>query len=52
MEKIKIGVDYYPERWGEAMWESDAVRMKEAGIKVIRMAEFAWCKMEPEEGAF
>ena len=35
MEKIKIGVDYYPERWGEAMWESDAVRMKEAGIKVI-----------------
>lgn len=52
MEKIKIGVDYYPERWGEAMWESDAVRMKEAGIKVIRMAEFAWCKMEPEEGRF
>lgn len=52
MEKIKIGVAYYPERWGEEMWESDAIRMKEAGIKVIRVAEFAWCKMEPEEGKF
>lgn len=52
MEKIKIGVAYYPERCGEEMWESDAIRMKEAGIKVIRVAEFAWCKMEPEEGKF
>lgn len=52
VEKITIGVDYYPERWGEVMWEQDAKRMKEAGVKRIRVAEFAWCKMEPEEGKF
>ena len=26
--------------------------MKKAGISVIRIAEFAWSKVEPEEGVF
>ena len=46
---IQIGVDYYPEQWPEQMWEQDADRMKECGVKVVRMAEFAWSRMEPEE---
>ena len=47
---IQIGVDYYPEQWPEQMWEQDADRMKECGVKVVRMAEFAWSRMEPEGG--
>lgn len=49
---IQIGVDYYPEQWPEQMWEQDADRMKECGVKVVRMAEFAWSRMEPEEGVY
>lgn len=49
---IQIGVDYYPEQWPEQMWEQDADRMKECGVKVVRMAEFAWGRMEPEEGVY
>jgi beta-galactosidase len=26
--------------------------MEEANINVVRLAEFAWSKMEPEEGKF
>lgn len=49
---IQIGADYYPEQWPEQMWEQDADRMKECGVKVVRMAEFAWSRMEPEEGIY
>lgn len=49
---MTMGVCYYPEHWPEKLWESDLDRMKEAGISVIRIAEFAWNKFEPEEGVF
>lgn len=49
---IKIGVDYYPEHWDETLWSQDADSMKEAGVKVVRLAEFSWSKLEPEEGEF
>ena len=49
---IQIGVDYYPEQWPEQMWEQDADRMKKCGVKVVRMAEFAWSRMEPEESVY
>lgn len=47
-----IGVDYYPEHWPRERWETDAKLMKEAGFNVVRLAEFAWIDMEPEEGQF
>lgn len=47
-----IGVDYYPEHWPRERWETDARLMQEAGFNVVRLAEFAWVKMEPEEGRF
>ncbi|HKQ52730.1 MAG TPA: beta-galactosidase, partial [Pyrinomonadaceae bacterium] len=50
--KFLFGVDYYPEQWDEEMWEQDARRMREAGVNVVRMGEFAWALMEPEEGKF
>ncbi|MBN1807928.1 MAG: beta-galactosidase [Planctomycetes bacterium] len=47
-----VGADYYPEHWPEERWETDARLMKEAGLNIVRVAEFAWVNMEPEEGAY
>ncbi len=44
------GADYYPEHWPRERWAVDAKLMKEAGFNLIRVAEFAWAKLEPEEG--
>ena len=50
--KLTLGVCYYPEHWPERMWRDDLLRMLDTGIEVIRIAEFAWSKTEPEEGVF
>ena len=47
-----IGVDYYPEHWPRKRWKEDARLMKEAGFDVVRMGEFAWSRLEPEEGVY
>ncbi len=52
MNHITMGVCYYPEHWGPKYWEADLTRMKELGIEVIRIAEFAWNFLEPEEGRY
>ena len=49
---IYYGVAYYPEHWPEERLETDADLMAKAGINVVRMAEFAWSRMEPREGAY
>lgn len=49
---MRIGTDYYPEQWEAERWETDAQMMQEAGIEVIRIAEFAWSLMEPSEGCY
>lgn len=49
---MKIGVDYYPEHWDESMWQQDVEQMKRAGVKIVRLAEFAWSRLEPQEGQF
>ena len=52
LEKLTLGVCYYPEHWPDNLWENDLERMLEHGIEVIRIAEFAWNKFEPQEGVF
>ena len=47
-----FGVDYYPEQWPEERWPIDARLMAEAHFNVVRLAEFAWSKVEPVEGEF
>src|SRR4051812_43763390 len=47
-----FGVDYYPEHWPEERWLVDARLMAEAGFNIVRLAEFAWSRMEPQEGSF
>src|SRR6516225_4462182 len=48
--KFVYGVDYYPE--AEGPWEEDARMMEAAGINFVRLAEFAWAKMEPSEAKY
>jgi len=50
--KMYFGADYYPEHWPVEFWEDHAKLMKEANINVVRIAEFAWAKMEFKEGVF
>lgn len=52
IDHITLGVCYYPEHWDKSMWCDDLRRMKEYGIEVIRIAEFAWNKFEMHEGEF
>ncbi len=47
-----LGVDYYPEQWDPALMEADMDRILELGCNGIRMGEFSWHRMEPEEGRF
>lgn len=47
-----FGVDYYPEHWPKDRWETDARMMKAAQMNVVRLAEFAWSKLEPKEGSY
>ena len=49
---IRIGIDYYPEHWDKGMWEKDISDMAKLGTHVVRMGEFAWGCLEPEEGKF
>ena len=51
-KEMTMGTCYYPEHWSRELWQDDLQRMKAAGITVIRVAEFAWNKVEPEEGVF
>lgn len=49
---MRMGVDYYPEHWDRSMWEEDAKLMRETGVSLIRVAEFAWSRLEPTEGNY
>jgi beta-galactosidase len=49
---VYVGVDYYPEHWPRNRWEIDAQMMQRAAFNVVRLAEFSWVKMEPQEGRY
>jgi beta-galactosidase len=50
--RLHLGAAYYPEHWPEERWPEDIRLMREAGLSVVRMAEFAWSTLEPAEGEF
>lgn len=52
LDKLTLGVCYYPEHWERSLWREDLRRMKELGLEIVRIAEFSWNLMEPEEGKF
>jgi len=49
---LLMGTDWYPEQWPESRWDTDLGMMEAAHLNVIRIAEFAWSRMEPSEGRF
>ncbi len=49
---MKFGCAWYPEHWPESRWPADLKLMAEAGMNVVRVAEFAWSRMEPAENQF
>jgi beta-galactosidase len=49
---LRFGAAYYPEHWAEERWPEDIRLMREAGLSVARLAEFAWSTLEPAEGEF
>jgi len=49
---MDLSVQYYPEWVPEKRWEEDLRLMSEAGIRLVRVGEFAWCRMEKESGKF
>jgi len=50
--RVWFGVDYYPEHWPKSRWKVDAKLISKAGFNVVRLAEFAWCRLEPSPGRF
>jgi beta-galactosidase len=51
-KKLYHGAAYYPELWDENVMNEDIEIMKQTGINVVRMGEFAWSSMEPNEDQF
>ena len=51
-DAILMGAAWYPEQWPESRWDEDLRLMEAANLKVVRIAEFAWSRMEPSEGHY
>ena len=47
-----FGAAYYPEGLTDSRINEDILQMKDTGINVVRIAEFAWSRLEPKEGEF
>ncbi|NLU42812.1 MAG: beta-galactosidase [Firmicutes bacterium] len=50
--KPYYGAAYYPEDWPLEQIDDDIALMKDAGMNVMRIGEFAWSRMEPVEGQY
>ncbi|MDH5439325.1 MAG: beta-galactosidase [Candidatus Bathyarchaeota archaeon] len=49
---LTFGADYYPEHWAKERWPRDVELMGELGFNAVRLAEFAWSRIEPREGHY
>lgn len=47
---MKFGVQYYPSHWPESYWAADIAKMKDVGVKYVRMGDLSWSAFEPEPG--
>ena len=47
-----LGGAFYPEHRPEREWPDLVAKLAGAGLKFVRVGEFAWDKMEPEEGTY
>ena len=49
---ILLGAAWYPEQWPESRWDADLTLMQAARIRMVRIGEFAWSRMEPRDGEY
>lgn len=49
---MKLAVAYYPERRTEQQWQDDFDKMKAIGISAIRIGEFSWSTLEPNDDEY
>jgi beta-galactosidase len=49
---LMLGAAWYPEQWPESRWDADLTLMEQAHVNFVRVGEFAWSTMEPQEGVF
>lgn len=49
---MQLGVCYYPEQWNENQWREDAISMVKLGLRVVRIGQFVWTKLEPRPGQY
>ncbi len=49
---MRLGVCYHPEQWQEEQWKIDARSMRDLGLRIVRIGEFSWNKIEPSQGSF
>lgn len=49
---MELGAAYYPEHHKPSDWPVDYEKIREAGIRYIRIAEFAWSQLEPSNGVY
>ena len=49
---MPVGAYYYPEHWPEEQWSRDLKKMADLGFEFTHFGEFAWARMEPEEGRY
>ncbi len=51
-QNYHFGSDYYPEHFPLKDVARDAVLMKAGGLNTVRMGDFAWVKMQPNNNTF
>jgi beta-galactosidase len=49
---LLLGAAWYPEQWPESRWNADLNLMQKAHIHMVRVSEFAWTALEPQEGKY
>lgn len=49
---MQFGVCYYPEQWPAERVPTDVGSMKELGLELVRVGEFAWSTFEPSRDEF
>jgi beta-galactosidase len=49
---LLLGAAWYPEQWPESRWNADLDLMQKAHMHLVRIGEFAWSRLEPQEGQY
>ena len=48
---VAFGAAWYPEQWPESRWDADLTLMEQAHFNTVRIGEFAWSTIAPNEGS-